>query len=86
MLLINKLRAAVDQWRADAYPGASAVTKRLFNYWFEEDHLVDGEVFRYWFGQREAMETLAYLVEIEKIRDAKVLVDTYAVVFQVNLL
>lgn len=86
MLLTNKLRAAVDEWRSSGYPGASAVTQHLFNYWFEEDHLVDGEVFRYWFGQREAMETLAYLIEVAGIQDAKVLIDSYAEIFQVNLL
>jgi type III restriction enzyme len=86
MLLVNKLRAAVDQWRSEGYPGASWVTQRLFNYWFDEDHLVDGEVFRYYFGQREAIETLAYIVEVADIQDAKVLVDTFAEVFQVDLL
>ena len=80
LLLVNKLRQAVEEWR-DGYPGASPVTERLFNYWFEEDHLVDGDCFRYHFGQREAVETLIYLVEIRKIRDAKVLVDAFAEIF-----
>lgn len=42
---------------------------------------MDGESFRYHFGQREAVETLIYLVEIRKIRDAKVLVDSFAEIF-----
>ena len=38
LLLIRKLRQAVDRWRDDGYPGSSGVTQRLFGYWFEEDH------------------------------------------------
>src|SRR5687767_8593845 len=53
MLLVNRLRKAVDNWRGEGYPGASAVTQRLFTYWFEEDHLINGEAFRFYFGQRE---------------------------------
>ena len=66
LLLIQKLRAAVDRWRDAGYPGASDVTRRLFAYWFEEDHEVAGfpVPFRYHFCQREAIETLAYVVEI----------------------
>src|SRR3989338_4947545 len=81
LLLVNKLRQAVEEWRSGGYQGASSVTERLFTYWFEEDPLVDGQSFRYHFGQREAVETLIYLVEIRKIRDAKVLVDAFAEIF-----
>ncbi|MFQ5853173.1 MAG: DEAD/DEAH box helicase, partial [Candidatus Binatia bacterium] len=81
LLLVNPLRKAVDQWRTDGYPGASSVTERLFTYWFAEDHLIDDKSFRYYFGQREAVEKLIYLVEVKKIRDAKVLVDTFADIF-----
>ena len=64
------------------------MTRRLFAYWFEEDHEVAGfpVPFRYHFCQREAIETLAYVVEIARNRDAKVLVDVYAKVFQKDLL
>ncbi len=87
LLLVNKLRVAVDAWREQGYPGASDVTQRLFEYWFEEDHEVaDFPVpFRYHFCQREAMETLAYIVEIAQIRDAKALVNAYAQVFKKDL-
>src|SRR5713101_6172446 len=88
LLLIQKLRAAVDRWRDEGYPGASDVTRRLFAYWFEEDHEVAGfpAPFRYHFCQREAMETLAYVVEVARHRDAKALIDVYAEVFQKDLL
>ncbi|HCP32064.1 TPA: hypothetical protein DIT45_02285 [Candidatus Acetothermia bacterium] len=81
LLLVNRLRQAVQQWRKDGYPGASPVAERLFNFWFEEDHLVDGHVWRYYFGQREAIETLVYLVEIEKNHDAVDLVRSFRGIF-----
>lgn len=88
LLLIPKLRTAVDAWRDGGYPGASAVAQRLFEYWFEEEHEVAGfdAPFRYHFCQREAMETLVYLVEIVGIQDTRSLIDTYAEIFQKDLL
>lgn len=82
MLLVNKLRESVNMWRNEGYPEASDITKRLFQFWFEEDHIINGEAFRYYFGQREAIETLVYIVEIQKNKDAKPLIDTYAEVFK----
>lgn len=82
LLLIPKIRAAVDAWRQGGYQGASEVTKRLFSYWFEEEHEVDGfdGVFRYHFCQREAIETLVWLVEIAKQKDIKALIETYGTI------
>lgn len=58
-LLVNRIRRAVDGWRDAGYPRASDTTRRLLQFWFEEDHLLpSGEPFRYYFCQREAMETL----------------------------
>jgi type III restriction enzyme len=87
LLLVKKLRKAVDRWRRDGYPGASEVTRRLFEYWFEEDHDIGGYPvpFRYHFCQREAIETLAYVVEVAGIRDAQKLIDAYAEVFTKDL-
>lgn len=70
MFLVEKLRAAVDDWRDAGYPGISDVTRRLFQFWFDEDHLLaDGTVWRYWWCQREAIETLVYLVEVRGFTD-----------------
>lgn len=80
-LLVNKLRDAVFRWRDACYPDASYVAERLFNFWFEEDHLVDRHPWHYYFGQREAMETLVYLVEIEKNHDAVDLVRSFGEIF-----
>lgn len=87
MLLVNALRQAVDEWRANGYPGASPVTERLFECWFDEEHEVPGypAPFRFHFCQREAIETLAYVVEIAKLRDARELIDAYAEVFPADL-
>src|SRR5690242_2187566 len=76
MLLVNRIRAAVAAWREGGYQGGSDTTRRLFEYWFEEDHQVSGfsAPFRYYYCQREAIETIAYLVEISGMRDAKALV------------
>ncbi len=85
MLLVNRLRETVDKWRDEGYPGASFVTQRLFQFWFEEDHILNGSTFKYYFGQREAVETLVYLVEIEKNCDARPLIDTFAEVFKKDM-
>jgi type III restriction enzyme len=77
---VPKIREQVDAWRAGGYEGASDVTRRLFEYWFEEDHEVPGfgVPFRYYFCQREAIETLAWLVEIAGQRDAQKLIQAHA--------
>lgn len=80
LLLVPKIRQAVDKWRDEGYPGASDVTRRLFEYWFEEDHELPGfdVPLRYWFCQREAIETLAWLVEITGITDTQDLIRSFA--------
>jgi type III restriction enzyme len=87
LLLVPKVRAAVDSWRAGGYVGASEVTQRLFEYWFEEDHEVPGfgVPFRYYFCQREAIETLIWLVEIAAHRDAQKLIEAHATKFKKDL-
>ena len=87
MLLVPKIRGEVDQWRDAGYPGASAVARRLFEYWFEEDHDVPGfgVPFRYYFCQREAIETLVWLVEIANQKDAKKLIQSYATIYKSGL-
>ena len=82
LLLPPKIRDEVDAWRDGGYRGASEVTRRLFEYWFEEDHEISGfdVPFRYYFCQREAIETLAWLVEIGGQRDAKAIIESYATV------
>lgn len=87
ILLVPAVRAAVDAWRDGGYPGASDVTRRLFEYWFEEDHDVPGfgAPFRYYFCQREAIETLAWLVEVGGEPDVQKLIMSHAKFFDRDL-
>jgi len=87
LLLVPKIRMAVDAWREEGYLGASDVTRRLFEYWFDEDHEVVGfpVPFRYYFCQREAIETLVWLVEIAGERDTQKLIQSYAEVYKKDL-
>lgn len=88
LLLTPNIRTAVDAWREASYPGASSVTRRLFDYWFEEDHDVSGfsAPFRYYFCQREAIETLVWLTEIAGERDTQKLIKSFAKVYKQNLM
>jgi len=87
LLLVPKLRDKVDRWRENEYPGASDVSKNLFQYWFSEDHEVTGfsSPFRYHFCQREAIETLVWLVEIAGYKDLKDLIEIFANIYQNTL-
>lgn len=69
---VNNLRSAVREWREAFYVGSSDTTIQLLNYWFERAHrqtIPTGEEFefRYYFCQREALETLIYLKEVRRI-------------------
>ena len=73
--------------RRAGYKGASDITLRLFEYWFEEDHEVPGfgVPLRYYFCQREAIETLVWLVEVAVQRDARELIQAHATIFEKDL-
>ncbi len=72
--LVAKLRQEVHAWRASGYAGASATTQALLHWWFDAEHLLeqsDGTLapFRYYFAQREAVETAIWLHEVRRARD-----------------
>jgi len=67
--LVNELRKAVFFWREQGYSNTTTTTKRLLNFWFCEDHIVNNEPFEFWFCQREAIETLIYVYEVMKKRN-----------------
>ena len=72
--LVAKIRQEVHVWRDNGYPGASATSLTLLRHWFETEHLTenaDGSLstFRYYFSQREAVETVIWLYETKKARD-----------------
>jgi type III restriction enzyme len=57
--LVNRLRADVGRWRESGYRGASEVTKELLRHWTDPRRSR-----RLFFCQREAVETIIYLLEI----------------------
>ena len=72
--LVAELRKKVKEWRLSGYEGASETSKALLRWWFLTDHpkeLASGEIvlFRYYFAQREAIETVVWLYEVAKARD-----------------
>ncbi len=71
------IREKVTKWREGGYKGATATTQLLLNYWFLTDHRSPRK-FAYHYFQREALETLIYLYEVEKIRRQKPLIETFA--------
>lgn len=72
--LVTEIRKGVHEWRQAGYPGASNTSRALLNYWFLTQHITespeqaDGE-FKYFFAQREAVETAVWLYEVEKAHD-----------------
>jgi type III restriction enzyme len=69
--LVYSVRQGVKTWRDSGYAGASDTTRALLLHWFKTDHNVEGlsAPFRYFFAQREAVESAIWLYEITKARD-----------------
>lgn len=72
--LVANIRTEVAAWRGSGYAGASDTSRALLGWWFEHEHLVeqaDGTLapFRYYFAQREAVETVIWLHDVRKVRD-----------------
>ncbi len=65
--IAQNLRPEVKMWRESFYPGASDTSRYLLNHWFGRAHSVGGNEFRYYFCQREAVETLVYLKEVRGV-------------------
>ena len=72
--LVAKIRTEVTEWRKAGYAGASATSRALLSWWFETEHLIDQadgtlSPFRYYFAQREAVETVIWLHDVRRARD-----------------
>lgn len=72
--LVADLRIKVKDWRDRKYEGASETSKSLLNWWFNEENLIYDKngiaaSFRYYFAQREALETVIWLYEVAKVKD-----------------
>lgn len=76
---VPALREAVKAWKAGGYKGITETTRVLLNHWFHTDHKTHAGVpFRYHESQQEAIETLIFVWEYEKIRTRKALLERYA--------
>ncbi|MCG3197849.1 MAG: hypothetical protein GHCLOJNM_02342 [bacterium] len=78
--LVPQLRKKVKQWRDSGYVGATDTSKSLLNWWFNTPHLLPSpsgrgvggeglEEFRYYFAQREALETVIFLYDVVRAQD-----------------
>ena len=68
--LVPSIRDAVHGWRVegDGYAGVTETTRLLLRHWFETDHESAGEPWRYYYCQREAIETVIFLYEVMQAR------------------
>jgi len=67
--LVHKIRQKVKEWRDRNYEGSSETSKALLNFWFGAKHIQNGNEFRYYFAQREAIESVIYLYEATTAKD-----------------
>lgn len=72
--LVHKIRKEIKEWCDNNYAGVSETSKALLKWWFSTEHIVqktDGTMaeFKYYFAQREAVETIIYLYEVAKVKD-----------------
>lgn len=72
--LVPMLRKKVKEFRDGGYAGASETSRSLLNWWFNEPHLIEQAngpttPFEYYFAQREALETIIYLVDVVGAKD-----------------
>lgn len=69
--LVSAIRIKVHEFRAANYAGASKTSKSLLNWWFKTPHPIVGsnpeEYFNYFFSQREAIEAIIYLHDVEQV-------------------
>lgn len=75
--LVSKIRKEVKEWRDKRYEGASQTSKALLGWWFERPHQTLPEEdavasFRYYFCQREAIESVIYLYEVAVSRTSTI--------------
>ena len=64
---IENIRKQIYDWRQFGYEGISETSKSLLDFWFNTDH--ENE-FKYYFGQRESVESVIYIFEKLNARDS----------------
>lgn len=76
---VPALREAVKAWKAGGYKGITETTRILLNHWFNTDHKTrTGLPFKYHESQQEAIETLIFVWESQKVRTLKELLEKFA--------
>jgi len=76
---VPALRGAVRAWRENGYLGVTDTTRILLNHWFLSDHrLANGRPFGWHYSQREAIESMIYVWEGQKVRSRRGLLERYA--------
>ena len=78
----NNLRSFVKDWRETDYAGASDTTRELLYHWFERDHIFENPAgeripFKYYFCQREAIETFIYLYEVRGLKSLSSIISEF---------
>lgn len=79
-LLVDNIRKKVNTWRDRGYnypAGVSDTSRTLLDFWFNADHILNNEIFHFRFAQREAIETIIYLYEVEKVLDNALLAEMF---------
>jgi len=72
-ICVPAIEREVKKWREEGCPNITRTTKRLLQFWFKNEHrTADGQVFKYYDAQREAVETLVYLLKLRKFGGAKI--------------
>jgi type III restriction enzyme len=71
---VPELRERITEWRKNNYEGASETSKALLNWWFKEPHTIYSTngmsiAFQYYFAQRESVETIIWLYDVEKVEN-----------------
>ncbi|MGK2898107.1 MAG: DEAD/DEAH box helicase family protein [Burkholderiaceae bacterium] len=72
--LVARIRTEVKAWRDSGYAGATDTSRALLRWWFDTEHVVqlaDGttEPFRWYYAQREAVESVIWLYDARRARD-----------------
>ena len=85
ILLPQKIKQAVETWREKNYEGVTPTTRRLLEFWFKEEHLLeDGSLFNFWRCQKEAIESLIYVYEVCKLKRIYEMAQSFGVSLQID--
>ena|SRR3989338_3699767 len=79
---VPELREKVAEWRKNNYEDASETSKSLLNWCFKEPHTIFAKdlptgqaggasvAFQYYYAQREAVETIIWIYDVEKVANS----------------